>query len=70
MGGIHESARSGGGVAIKFDSRRQHETVVVVCVLADEIHSAWRAINCRRRAEALSKAAQELVRVYQSFERL
>jgi hypothetical protein len=45
---------------IKLNCGRQHEAVVVVGVLADQVHAAWRPVNARSRAKAHLESVQKL----------
>src|SRR5882762_7247653 len=54
------TAWSSGRPAIEFNCGWQHETVVVVGVLPNQIHAAWRAVNARGRAKARLERVQKL----------
>ena len=53
-------AWSSGRPAIEVNRGWQHEAVVIVGVLADQIHAAGRAVNARRRAKARLERVEKL----------
>jgi len=57
--------RSGGRPAIEFNRGRQHEAVVIVGMLANQIHPAGRPVNARAGAEARLESVQKLERRFQ-----